>query len=396
MMNSSAFQEGKDFSIILGGPFFQLLRRIGLTGSALELMNKRAIIIALLAWLPLLVLSVINGQAWGEGTNLPFIEDLEAHIRFLVALPLMIFAERIVHERMQMIVMQFEERNLISDQAQEQFRKAIASAYRWRNSFVAEAFILVLIYVIGYSVVWNKTMALDTTAWYTEPSVGQGNLSLAGLWFRYISLPLFQFLLLRWYYRIFIWSRFLFFVSRIELRLVPTHPDGAGGLGFLSYIVYAFMPLALAHGATIAASIANHLFHEGAELLDFKFEIIIIVVVVLCLVLVPLLMFSSQLMDAKRIGTLTYGKLAARYVHEFEAKWVRANSADEELIGSKDIQSLADMANSFKIVERMQFIPITRTDIILLVLATIAPLVPLLLTMMPLSELFKLAAGVLF
>ncbi|MCU0358788.1 MAG: hypothetical protein MUE95_14560, partial [Cyclobacteriaceae bacterium] len=143
MMNSSAFQEGKDFSIILGGPFFQLLRRIGLTGSALELMNKRALIISLLAWLPLFVLSLVKGQAWGEGTNLPFIEDLEAHIRFLVALPLMIFAERIVHERMQMIVMQFEERNLIPDQALEQFRKAIASAYRWRNSFVAEALILV-------------------------------------------------------------------------------------------------------------------------------------------------------------------------------------------------------------------------------------------------------------
>jgi hypothetical protein len=178
--------------------------------------------------------------------------------------------------------------------------------------------------------------------------------------------------------------------------LVPTHPDGCGGLRFISYIVYAFMPLALAHGATIAASIANHLFHEGAALLDYKFEIIIIVVVVLLLVLVPLLMFSSQMMDAKRIGTLTYGKLAARYVHEFEAKWMKTNSAEDQLIGSNDIQSLADMANSYKIVERMQFVPITRTDIILLVLATIAPLVPLVLTMMPFNELFKLATGVLF
>jgi hypothetical protein len=394
MINSSALQEGKDFSIIPGGPFFQLLRRIGLTGSALELMNKRAIIISLLAWFPLFILSMINGQAWGDKTNLPFVEDLEAHIRFLVALPLMIFAERMVHERMQMIVMQFEERNLIPEPALEQFRKAIASAYRWRNSFVAEALILVLIYVIGYSVVWNKTMALDTIAWYTEPSIGKGNLSLAGMWFRYVSLPLFQFLLLRWYYRIFIWSRFLFYVTRIKLTLVPTHPDGCGGLGFISYIVYAFMPLALAHGATIAASIANHLFHEGAALLDYKFEIIIIVVVLL--VLVPLLMFSSQMMDAKRIGTLTYGKLAARYVHEFEAKWMKTNSAEDQLIGSNDIQSLADMANSYKIVERMQFVPITRTDIILLVLATIAPLVPLVLTMMPFNELFKLATGVLF
>lgn len=395
-MKTSDYHEGRDFSIVLGGPFFQLLRKIGLSGSALELLSKRAIIISLLAWLPLLILSVIKGQAWGNETNLPFIEDFEVHIRFLVAMPLMIFAELIVHERMRMMVKQFEERNLIPDDALERFRNAIASTFRWRNSIVAEVFMLVLIYVIGYNVIWNKAMALNTTTWYADPSFNKGDISLAGAWFRYFSLPLFQFLLLRWYYRIVIWVRFLFYVSRIELKLVPTHPDGAGGLGFLSYIVYAFMPLAVVHGAILAATIANHIYHQGAELLDFKIEIVVILLVVICLIIFPLLLFSSQLMDSKRIGTITYGKLASRYVHEFQAKWIQARGDTNDLIGSRDIQSLADMANSYKIVERMQFIPLTRTDILLLILATIAPLVPLVLTMMPLSEIVKLAAGVLF
>jgi hypothetical protein len=327
---------------------------------------------------------------------LPFIEDFEVHIRFLVALPLMILAELLVHQRMRMMVEQFEERNLIPAEALEKFRNAIASAYRLRNSIFAEIFILVVIYVIGYNVVWNRTMALDTTAWYTEPPLGKGNLSLAGVWFRYVSLPLFQFLLLRWYYRMFIWTRFLFHVSRIRLRLVPTHPDGTGGLGFLSNIVFAFMPLAVAHGAIVSGMIANHIFHEDSALLDFKVELMIIVVVVLCLVILPLFFFSSQLSDLKRMGGLLYGQLAARYVHEFEAKWMQQKPQSDTLIGSKDIQSLADMANSYKIVERMQMIPITRTDIIMLALATLAPVLPLVLTMMPLSELFKLAAGVLF
>ncbi len=395
-MYASPHPEVRDFSIVLGGPFFQLLRRIGLTGSALELLYKRIFIISLLAWLPLLILAMVNGQAWGAGTQLPFIEDIEVHIRFLLALPLMIFAEKLVHERIHLMVEQFEERKLIPPEAQEQLSKAIATAYRWRNSIATEALIIVLIYVIGYNVVWNKAMALDTTAWYTDPPVGEGNLSMAGIWFRYVSLPLFQFLLLRWYFRVIIWARFLFHLSRIRLQLVPTHPDRTGGIGFLSNTVFAFMPLALVHGAIVGAMIANHIFHDGAALLDFRVEIALTVAVVFLLVMMPLLFFAGQLSDVKRMGSLRYGKLSARYVHAFEAKWIQQERPGEELIGSQDIQSLADMSDSYRIIEQMQLVPIGRADIIMLVLATLAPIFPLVLTMMPLSELFKLAAGVFF
>ena len=88
-------------------------------------------------------------------------------------------------------------------------------------------------------------------------------LSLAGMWYGYVSLPLFQFLLMRWYFRLFIWARFLWQVSRIDLSLVPTHPDRVGGLGFLSNTVYAFTPLAVAHGALLAGLIANRISTSG-------------------------------------------------------------------------------------------------------------------------------------
>jgi hypothetical protein len=396
-MKPSEYLEGKDFSLVLGGPFFQLLRKVHLTGNALELIKQRTIIIALLTWLPLFVLSVIKGQAWGESSNLPFIEDFEVHIRFLIAVPLMIVAELLVHQRMRLVVVQFEERDLIPEPSLVQFRNAIGSALRLRNSLLAEVLILVLIYVIGYNVVWERSMAVETTAWFTEPSVGKGDLSLAGIWFRYVSLPLFQFLLLRWYYRIFIWARFLFQVSRIKLKLLPTHPDYVGGLGFLSNIVYAFIPLAVVHGAVLAGMISNHIFHEGAVLLDFKIGIIIIVLVVLCIVILPLFSFSAQLNDTWRIGCIEYGKLASRYAQAFDIRWIGVNSTvDNVIANTSDIQGLADMANSYRIVEKMQSLPIKRNDIIMLAAATVAPLFPLLLTMMPLSELIKMVSGILF
>lgn len=394
-MKQTGYMEEKDFSLVLGGPFFQFLRRVHLTGNALELIKKRVIIISTIAWLPLFVFSMVYGMAWGKGTNLPFIEDFEVHIRFLAAVPLMIVAELLVHQRIQTVVRQFEERQLVPDSGMIQFRKAISSAYRLRNSIFAELFILILIYVIGYNLVWNKSMSLDTTAWYSEPALGNGNLSLAGVWFRYISLPLFQFLFLRWYYRIFIWIRFLFQVSGIKLKLVPTHPDYTGGLGFLSNTVFAFIPLAVVHGAVMAGMIANHIFHEGAVLLDFKIELIIVVVLVLCLVMLPLFFFSGQLSETKRTGSLHYGNFSARYTQRFDARWIQGKLSIDSPECTNEIQGLADLSNSFDVVRKMQIVPIVRNDIVMLVAATLAPVLPLVLTMMPLSELFKIASGIL-
>jgi AcrR family transcriptional regulator len=222
-------------------------------------------------------------------------------------------------------------------------------------------------------------------------------LSLAGRWYAYVSLPLYQFLLVRWYYRIFIWTRFLWQVSRIDLSLVPTHPDRVGGLGFLANTVYAFMPLAVAHGAMLAGLIANRIFYLGAALPEFKVEIAVIVVFLLCLVLGPLLLFAPQLAQAKRTGNREYGALAARYVREFDAKWLRGGApADEPLVGSGDIQSLADLVNSFEVVRAMRIAPITRDALLRLVAATLAPVVPLALTMMPLEELLKRLIGIVF
>jgi AcrR family transcriptional regulator len=191
--------------------------------------------------------------------------------------------------------------------------------------------------------------------------------------------------------------RFLWQVSRIELSLIPTHPDRVGGLGFLANTVFPFMPLAVAHGALLAGLIANRIFYVGAALPEFKVEIVVLVVFLLCLVLGPLLVFAPQLAQAKRTGNREYGALAERYVREFDAKWLRGGaSADEPLVGSGDIQSLADLANSFEVVRTMQIAPITRDALLRLVAATLAPVVPLALTMMPFEELLKKLFGILF
>jgi hypothetical protein len=390
-------REPPDFSLVLGGPLYQLLRRAHMSGDALELVRRRAILMGLFAWLPLLLLSALEGRALGERVAVPFLRDLEVHVRFLVALPLFVVAELVVHDRMRFVVRQFLERKLVPASASKRFEAAVAAAFRLRNSVLAELLLIAVVYVVGVWLVWREYLTLDTPTWYALPEGAGMTFTLSGIWFGYVSLPLFQFLMLRWYYRIFIWARFLWQVSRIDLNLVPTHPDRVGGLGFLSNTAYAFVPLAAAHGAMLAGLIANRIFYARAGLLDFKAEVALVVAVLLCMVFGPLLAFAPQLAQAKRRGNREYGTLAQRYVSEFDAKWLRGGAApDERLVGSGDIQSLADLGNSFEVVRSMRIAPVTRDAVVQVAAATLAPVVPLGLTMMSLEELLKSLFGILF
>jgi hypothetical protein len=386
-----------DFSLVLGGPLFQLLRRAHLSGGALELVRRRAILIPLFAWLPLLALSALEGRALGGSVVAPFLRDVDLHIRLLVAMPLLVAAELVVHDRLRLVPGQFLGRNLVPSRDSERFEAAIASAFRLRNSLLAELLLIAFVYGVGVSLVWRHYLALGASTWYAMPDGAGMTLSRSGMWFCYVSLPAFQFLLLRWYYRIFIWTRFLWQVSRIDLRLVPTHPDRVGGLGFLSNTAYAFIPLVTAHGAMLAGLMANRIFYAGASLLDFKAEVALVVAVLLSLVFGPLLVFAPQLAQAKRKGNREYGALAQRYVSEFDDKWLRGGAAaDERLVGSGDIQSLADLGNSFEVVLTMRVAPVTRDAVIRVMAASLVPIVPLALTMMSLEDILKNLFGILF
>jgi hypothetical protein len=389
-------RDAQNFSLVLGGPLFQLLRRTHLSDDALMMVRQRVIVISLFAWLPLLVLSALEGQALGGSVAVPFLLDVDVHLRFLVAMPLLIVAELIVHQRMRPIVQAFLDRNLIPEADMARFDAAITSAFRLRNSVLAEVLLLAFVYGVGVLIIWRHFTSLDAATWYATPSAGGSRLTLTGIWYGYVSLPIFQFLLVRWYFRLFVWVRFLWQVSRIELRLVPTHPDRFGGLGFLANIVYAFGVLAAAHGVLLAGQLANRIFFLGAALPDFKAEIALMVAFLLCLVFGPLLVFAPQLTQTKRMGLREYGTLAERYVREFDVKWLRGGApADEPLVGSGDIQSLADLGNSYEVVRTMRIAPVTRDAILRLAAAVLVPIVPLFLTMMPLEELLKKLFGIL-
>jgi len=390
-----SWPELENFSLVLGGPLYQFFRKAHLEDRVEDHLLRRVVVISGIIWLPLLLLCLYEGTLSG-GVAVPFIKDIETQVRFLLVVPLFIVAELFVHLRIRPIVAQFLERQLVPEAALERFHAAIFSAVKLRNSVAAELLLIAVIFPLAYYLRANL-LALESPTWYVRIEDGNATATLAGLWFWWISNPVFQFLLVRWYFRIFIWTRFLWQVSRIDLALIPTHPDRNGGLGFLGGSAYALSPLLAAHGAAVAGFIANRIFYTGASLADFKLEIVVLVVMLMLLVLGPLCVFAPQILAAKREGLRDYGILGAEYMREFDRRWLRSADRDgEKLLGSGDIQSLADLGNAFTVIREMKALPFGRDTFVQLVSATLIPFVPLLFTMFPLEEMLDRIIGAVF
>jgi len=306
---------------VLGGPLYQMYLRSGLIRPTADLVGRRILAFIVVAWLPLAVLTLVDGTAFG-GVQLPFAADLGAHVRLLLALPLLIAAELIVHQRVQATVRQFIDRGIIVPADRAQFDGIIAAVMRVRNSATIEIALAVASILFGWWF-WRELMSLHTGSWHVavDPAGGE-SLTLAGWWYLFVSLNLFRFVLLRWYFRLIVWYIFLWRVSRLPLRLNPLHPDRAGGLGFIGNSVFAFIPVLFAQTAVLAGVIGSKILHEGMTLPAFYMEIASGVALLMVLVLAPLLFFIVALARAKREGAREYGLLAMRYVDEFRDKWM--------------------------------------------------------------------------
>lgn len=384
---------GPEFSLVLGGPLFQLLRKSRLEGDHLDLLYRRIIAFVVLTWIPLLVLSALAPGAV-SGARISFFRDVEVHVRFLVALPILIGAELLVHSRIRVAVRRFREWRIVLPESLPLFAKAIESAMKIRNSTIVELALLALVYSVGLWA-WSSRTDLGLVTWYELPG-GRWSLTPAGYWYVFVSLPVFQFILLRWYARLLIWFRFLWQVNRIELNLLPTHPDRCGGLSFLGASSYAFAPILFAQGAILAGVVASRVLYGGEGLQSFKLQIGGFIAFFVVVVLAPLLMFTPRMARLRRKGLAEYGLLAQRYVEAFDHKWVRGGGPSEELLGTGDIQSLADLGNSYQVVREMRVVPFGLQDISRLALATAVPLSPLLLTIFSFEELLTRIVRVVF
>jgi hypothetical protein len=394
MTTPKILQEPPDFSLVLGGPLYNWFRTIHLSGEALELLTQRVLFFIGVTWAPLFLLSALSGTLL-NGQGPAFLRDIETHVRFLISLPILVFAELIVHKRIRPLIKFFIERRIVHTEEIDRFNAILNAGMKIRNSVIVEAALLVVVFTAGHWL-WANKMALQSASWFATPQASGLHLTLPGYWYAFISVPIFQFILLRWYMRFLIWFWVLWRISRLHLTLLPTHPDRVGGLAFLGQSCYAFAPLLFAQGALQAGLIANKVLYENASFVSFKMTILGMVAFYVLVILIPLVVFIPVLGRTRREGLHEYGNLATGYVSDFHRKWVGGENKGEAILGTADIQSLADLANSYDVVREMRLLPFGVKDVARLAGSTLIPFVPLLLTVMPLEELIKRLMSMLF
>jgi hypothetical protein len=376
----------KDFSLMLGGPLYQYFLRVGLVKPPLDRVGWRMIAISMFAWAPLLLLAALSGRLL-SGVKIPFLRDFEVHARFLAALPLLIGAEVIISQRIRVMLLQFVDRQIITSALLSSFERIAQSALRLRNSPRIELGLLLFVFTAGI-LWWRGILAIQADTWYAGTTAGRRGLTSAGYWYQFVSMPIFQFIALRWYFRLFIWGRVLWQMSRLDLNLVPSHPDRCCGLGFLGEIAAALAPFLMAHSVLLSGFLADRIVYQGGRLPDYVAEIVVVALLLYILALGPICVFTPRLLRRRREGLSAYGALASEYVIAFQKKWIEGRRpSDEPLVGSSDIQSLADLANSFEVVQHIQPFPFGRPAIAAVAVCVALPILPLSLTMFSLQEL---------
>jgi hypothetical protein len=382
-------ERAEALSIEEGGPSWALWMRVGLAPADPVPLGKRALVLALVCWAPLFALSALAGLARGDRVDVPFLRDYAAYTRFLLTILLLVLADASVAGRIRAVVEHFETAGLIGPDTRPAFTSLLASSRRLVASPWAELAMVALAYLVSFSVVQTE-MNDGSASWHALPVDGGGEaLTAAGWWYALVSVPLFQFLFMRWIFRGIVWARALARISRLDLRLVATHPDRAGGLAFVALGQSGFAILVLGASASLSGKLADEVVYRGVPLESLYPAMAAFAVVATLIVLAPLLTFTPKLAALKRAALFGYAKLSSLHDAAFDAKW-RSPAADPEaLLGDPDPSSLADLATGYERAREMRPIPVNMAAVFPLLFAAALPMLPLIATKVPLRDIVK-------
>jgi len=382
----------EEFNLVRGGFSNRIAERLGMATKASR-RSLKVVLLLVVTWVPLLVMALVSGHLTGTAVKVPFLHDPEVHARFLIVVPLLELAELIVAISLAAQVKHLRELGVVPEHERGRFDAACSDVLDLRGSTWAELMIVVLSFAM--SIVFRLIIGVSegSSSWErTETAI-----TPAGWWHMLVSLPILYFFLFRWIWVFTCWAFFLHRVSRLQLALTPTHPDRAGGLGFLGWGLACFASVLLPVSTVASAGLAQDILHFGETLDSLKFHVIAYVVAALVLLHAPMLAFAGVLSRCRFKGLLEFGALVWRHDRAFDEKWIRTppEAMKESILGSADVQSLADMATCYEHVQRMWLFPFDTKAFAILILSALVPMIPLIGTAVPLQEIFSKLAELL-
>ncbi len=355
--------------------------------------RARAFLFAAVTWLPLAILTIIEGTFRGRGWT--FSRDIGSYVRFLLVGPLLVAIEPWVERELSTLIPSLRTSALVPVERRPVFDRFLERQEAWRRAYGPQVLLLLLSYAIAAITVGERAARGDQP--WLFGAGAPGPLSWAGWWWVLVAGPLFAHVVLRWLWRFGVWTALLFRLASLPARVFGTHADCMGGLLGVAkhHHVFIFLPLSLSLMA--AATGANVIFHRGVPLASLRHVEILIVALELVVFIGPLLFFTPLMVAARRRAAARYGAVAAHHATHLEHK-IDAALADQKStprLSADVLEEEAHLSASFEDVREMTSAPLTRESLVMFILACTGPLLLLELTEMPAGEILEKMKGLL-
>ena len=382
------------FSLLQGGPTHRLQARLGLqAGDGLPTV-RTGLIVAAIAWGPLAVLAAFDARNWDFQLGTSFYTDFGAYARYLLAIFILIVTERVADRRLNRLLSSFEESGIVGLGSHKDFLAMLVIADARTSSGRAE--LVMLLAAFGWATAsLLHTQQINPDIWLSAGVSVSGPLSPAGWWQLLVSMPLFHFLVLRWFWRFGVWTVLLKNIASLPLQLVPTHPDRSGGLGFLTLFPAMFIPLAFSLSAVVASQALQEILFDDATFEVLRVSAIAWVIFVLVIFVGPLAVFSRPLISLQERAILDYGELVARYNRDAERQ-LYSEDAESRVLDAPTISAVADIAAGLDTIYSIKILPIQLWSIIPLALSAIVPMIAVAAVQVPIQTILSRIFGAIF
>jgi hypothetical protein len=375
-----------ELDLVTGDLPYRLQRWVGLIPPRGLGVVRRAVLLALFTWLPMAIWALIARRALPGNVGEPLLEHLGVHVRCLVAIPLFVLTEATSHGVATQFVRRLLAGGFVTESDMPRFQALIDKTVRLRNTSLT--WVIVVGLVIGWLTVGPAAQQIHEVVWAMGAQSGEATLGFGGWWFLYVVRPIFLVFILGFLLRLGLWFIFLARLSRLDLALVPTHPDGAMGLGYLARTPSAYTPFLVGISSVVCAVQAHQILYHGADPRSFAAPLAAFVVVMFGLMVAPLLAMAGPLNRAKRQALATYGALVARHGRGVYERWILGRQPDDPaLLEAPEIGPVADTIQLYAAVKSTRPIPMNRTTVMLILLPLLLPMLALAAIKVPLKEL---------
>lgn len=374
-----------NFDLARDDALIRLQRRVGLVPAQGSGVLRRAVFWTAVGWLPIAVWALLTQRALpGDGPE-PLLAHFGVHARLLVAVPVLILAEGPANAGTARILRQFLIAGVVPETGRSAYTAAVERALRWRDA--AWPWLVLLAVGIAFATQSHTIDRSHDLAWAVDGTAGAG---FGGLWYLYVGRTIFLTLVLGWIWRVALLAFLLARIARMELVLVPSHADRAGGLGFLERLPALFAPVVLAVSVVIASRWAHDAVYHGLSVLGLKLEMLLFVAMCTALCIAPLLAFRGPLKRARDAALLDYGALVGRQGQLVHTRWIRRQPIDDQpLLDAPELGPVADTNALFDAVRAMRTVPLGKAAVLPVALAAALPLGAVLALQVPVAELLQ-------